>query len=81
MRIDKNIQISEYGLGRGRPAKYPFAEMEIGDSVLVEGGRDGGTFGSSAYVAAQQYGRRVGRKFAGRKEPGETGKVRIWRVA
>lgn len=73
--IDKGIPVPKNN--RGRPAKYPFASMDIGDSFVSDG--DGSnTSGCKAYNAARQYGRAHGMKFSGRKE-GE-GKVRIWRV-
>lgn len=35
IKIDKDIKMDEET--RGRPAIYPFKEMEIGDSIFIEG--------------------------------------------
>lgn len=59
--------------GKGRPAKYPFSEMEIGQSVFFDGARTGG----KEYLAAQAAGRHKGWKFSGRSEGSG---LRIWRV-
>lgn len=64
---------------KGGVRKYPFAEMEIGDSILVEG-ESACSNDCKACVAAMQHGRRYGKKFSGRKEPGKPGYVRIWRI-
>lgn len=62
---------------RGRPPKYPFGQMVVGESFLAYGG-GASPWQCPAYAAAQQYGIRTGRKFSGRKE-GE-GKVLITRI-
>jgi len=63
-KIEKNVPTPT---SRNR---YPFAEMEIGDSILGK---------ISMYNAARQHGRRYGRKFASRKQT--NGDIRIWRVS
>lgn len=72
MEIEKNVRIPLSG--RGRPKKYDFSDMDVGDSVLIRGEDTSGR----AYLAANQYGRRTGKKFTGRSMDGG---VRIWRVA
>lgn len=71
--IEKNVPIPE---NRGRQAgssKYPFAEMEIGDSFFTQ------TKHNSVYVRARQYAKtHTGYAFAVRKE-GEG--CRVWRIA
>jgi|GEM_PF-3144589 hypothetical protein len=55
-----------------RNKKYPWAEMEVGDSFV---------HGASKYTAATsaaKEGGRLGRKFACKLQP--DGKVRIWRL-
>lgn len=69
MRIDKNIKKEP---ARGGTLKYPWAEMEIGDSVLITENIH------SARCAAVNYGRYHGKKFSSRKTEGG---VRIWRDA
>ena len=70
--IEKGIPMSSTH-GRGRPSKYPFREMEPGDSFFVAGQapRDG------ASSAARVFAHRKGQKFS--TETVEGG-VRIWRV-
>lgn len=72
MEIDKGIPIPS-GAGRQGGRKYPFADMEIGDSVFFEGSASYG----KEHNAARVYGRRTGKKFTARTTRGG---VRIWRV-
>lgn len=60
----------------GAPVKYPeFRKMEIGDSVFYPGVTS--TLKNKQYIAANQYGRQSGKRFAGRIQDGG---LRIWRV-
>lgn len=62
---------------RGRPPKYPFGQMVVGESFMAYG--DGASpWQCLAYAAAQQYGIRTGRRFSGRKEG--DGRVLITRI-
>lgn len=64
--------------GRGRPRKYPFPDMEVGDSFFCEGSHSR-TVQFKAYKAAQEYAHRnPPMKFSGRLVEGG---IRIWRVA
>lgn len=67
MKIEKGVPMPK----NKRATKYPFAEMEVGDSFYVE--PDNG----SIHAAASWYGKRNNKKFATRKE-GEG--RRIWRI-
>ena len=58
--------------GRGRTEKYPWAQMEVGDSFFVAWGNP------ASFTAYWQAGIRHGMKFAKRSVDGG---VRIWRVA
>jgi hypothetical protein len=69
--IEKNVPMPN---PRSGSAKYEFAKMEVGDSVLDKTARS--TDSSKMYVAAKVYGYRTGRKYIGRKEADG---VRIWR--
>lgn len=60
--------------GRGRPPKYPFHAMEVGQSVFVEGQTTQGL----APMAARLHGKAHGKTFTSRSQDGG---VRIWRVA
>lgn len=73
MIIETNVPMPKAN-GKGRPAKYPFGEMDIGDSVFIEGQAVGG----SAYLSAMQHARLHSKKFTGRTVEGG---LRIWRVA
>jgi len=73
LNIDKGFRIPE-GSAAGAPTKYPFKQMEVGDSVFVDGQKTGG----KAYLAAMATGRSQGLKFSGRNV--ENG-IRIWRIA
>lgn len=73
IKIEKNVPIPKPN-GSGRPAKYPWKSMEVGDSFFVNGGTKTTTLSNSAaYQRAL-----TGRKFAVRTE-GEG--VRVWRIA
>ena len=70
MKIDKHIPIP-----RGdRAAKYPFADMEVGESVAYPDEALNGR----AYRAAKSCGDRHSKKFIARRE-GDG--IRIWRQA
>ena len=71
MKIEKNIRPPE--LARGKPPKYPFSKMEVGDSVFVEGA----VMCGKEYQAASKVGAYKGWKFSGRTVDGG---LRIWRV-
>ena len=72
MEIEKTIPIPRAHATRG---KYPFHQMEIGDSFVVPVDRR-----IAASVACDWYKRKHGMKFVTRKT--EDGKfVRVWRIA
>lgn len=76
MKIEKGVDVPKSS-GRGRPSKYPFSEMEVGDSLMFDGEYRNVMY-CQAYLAAMNYGcRNYDKKFAGRKVEGG---VRIWRV-
>jgi len=70
MTIDKSIPVPS----STRARKYPFIEMEVGDSVLFENE----TLGGKAYKAANAVGYRYEREYVARNE---NGGIRIWRKA
>ncbi len=69
-QIDKDIPVPERR--RGRPAKYPFAIMEPGDSIAARPV-------VAVQRAASAHAKRHGRKFVCRAQG--DGTVRVWRVA
>lgn len=74
--IDKNIPIPKVNRGghlKPREAKYPWAQMEVGNSFFVPEVTVK-QFGSTVYAASK----RSGRKFTIRAVDGG---VRIWRTA
>lgn len=70
IKIDKNVPYTT--ASKGAP-KYPFGEMDIGDSFFVDV-----AVKSNTVTAACQYGLRNGKKFSIRKHDGA---YRCWRIA
>lgn len=66
-KIEKNIPYPV----RGLKTKYPFAQMEIGDSFVATAHRN------SVAVAAIRYGKKTGARFTVSTHGGV---VRCWRV-
>ena len=75
MNIDKSIPVPENAGRIGGIKKYPFADMQVGDSVFFAGEKIGRR--CNPYLAAQQVAIRHGMKFCGRSIDGG---VRIWRI-
>jgi len=72
--IEKGVPITDQrGVGKstGRPAKYPWAAMEIGDSFKAEVAPD------ALRASASGYGKRNGARFIVRKDGSGS---RAWRV-
>lgn len=72
IKIDKNIPIPPSKLGEGG-GKYPWSEMEVGDSFLWPSEKQQ----KQASALAVATGRRLNKRFATRKTPEG---VRVWRV-
>ena len=72
MKIDRKFPIPT-SKGIGAPRKYPFLDMDVGDSVFFEGKK----IPCKEYTAAQAAGSRTGVKFAARTVDGG---LRIWRI-
>lgn len=72
VKIDKGMPLPP--LARGVKAKYPFAQVKVGDSFLF----DKGVSYQSARTYAYTKGRQLKRKFSTRLIDG---RVRVWRVA
>lgn len=68
-KIEKDIKIEQRPISNGRECKYPFADMEVGDSFLAD---------MKARTASRMYGVYHNKKFASRRE-GD--KIRIFRIA
>ena len=80
--IRKGVPLAEDGRKRGRPDRYPFKAMDVGDSFVVpaNGSKDdtnGKAYGRVA-SAAHASGRKLGRKYTVRST-GE-GVATVWRV-
>lgn len=71
MQIDKNIPIPGRANNKGK-RKYPFAEMQIGDSILIVH-----IPMTSVTPQVTRAERETGFKFTARKV---SGGVRVWRV-
>lgn len=57
----------------GRPTKYPFAQMQPGDSIFMPGAKT-----APMSVIAKHKAQNPGQKFATQKEEGG---MRVWRIA
>ena len=75
MQIIKNAPIPEKNTV-GRPGKYPFDDMEIGDSLLDEGAES--VSKSKLYAAAKRYAKKNDVEFVGRLVDGG---VQVWLTA
>lgn len=73
MRIEKLVPMQS-SRGVGRPAKYPFGKMDVGDSFFLEADKKQI---ACARAAMGAFGFRHGKKFSSRAHPGG---VRIWRT-
>jgi hypothetical protein len=73
-QIEKNVPLP-LRPKQGRPAKYPFATMSVGDSFFVS---IGGVVETSFRNVAAQAGKRLGRKFSVKKNHDG---FRVWRVS
>ena len=76
VQIDKDIPLPTFGVGlgnKGRPEKWPWAQMEVGDSFL-ESNSTQQKMSTNCWNA----GRRLKAKFRTSKVDGG---VRVWRVA
>ena len=72
MKIDRKFPIPTRK-GIGAPRKYPFLDMEVGDSVFFEGKK----IPCKEYTAAKAAELRTGAKFSARTVGGG---LRIWRI-
>ncbi len=67
----------------GAPIKYPFGEMEVGQSFFVAPDNRAAvrknSTSSRVAAAASYYGKRHGKKFTCQKQP--CGGYRVWRVS
>lgn len=70
MKIEKGLPIPD------PPKRYPYKNMEIGDSFFIAGDNAGKNM-YWVYVSASSAGKRLKRKFSARKCDGG---MRVWRV-
>lgn len=76
--IDKDVPLPERSRGaQGRPVKYPFAQMEVGDSFAVVGKGV-----KTIYSTARRYGKGAGTKYTVRRSIDDFGEpvARVWRT-
>jgi len=66
-KIDRNIPPPH------KKSKYPFGDMNVGDSILIPYSKY-----ATASVSARNFGKKNGMRFTTRKSEGE---ARIWRIA
>ena len=72
-QIEKGVPIPAMKRATNGESKYPFAQMDVGDSFFVHG-KSIHTLNSQAH----KYGTRLSRKFTARAIDGGT---RVWRIA
>lgn len=89
--VDKNFPVPENAGNKGRPAVYPWKEMEVGDSFFVpldmmnkvKKNKSINQLRGQLANTAYRYGQRHQSRFATRKEGTDRNKkqgVRIWRI-
>lgn len=66
--IEKNVPVPTHP----KANRFPYSELEVGDSFVVEGVK-----ASSVYGSNYRMSKKLGRVFVGRKE-GEA--IRVWRT-
>ena len=71
--IESGLPVPEKKKPRGRPRKYPFPQMKVGDSIYLEGAVRRGT----EHRAAKKYAQDNDIVIATRVVPGG---IRIWRI-
>lgn len=74
-KIDNNVPIPGHKAGTKEGYKYPFNDMRVGDSFLVQPDPVSGR--NKIAAACSQHSKRHGGKFITRKTPEG---IRIWRV-
>ena len=75
MKIDKNIKLREVNR-RGKPAKYPWAQLKVGDSFFVE--EKNKMYGMHASVSS--YNKRSGKKAIKIATRIDGEGLRVWRI-
>jgi hypothetical protein len=81
--IESNVPVPGKGgtAGRGRPRKYPFPDLRVGQSFVVPVGReDPDSVAARVRVSASMYGKRHRVSLTTRWVPGAAA-IRVWRVA
>lgn len=89
VKIESGVPLPRRSNSGGRPCKYPFHDLKVGDSFAIPLGGDvllTGNHGkkdrflSTLRAAASQYSKRNGGKFTVRTMRDE-GVIRCWRIA
>ena len=73
IKIDKNVPVP-VSTGKGRQGKYPWSQMKVGDSILLDCKTIGGA-SSCIYTYISRH--KLSWKYAVRKE---RNKFRVWRI-
>lgn len=68
-KIDKHVPIPTELVRQEGGSKYPFKDMDVGESVYYLGCDTSKFDSGSVYRAAQSTGRRLGMKFIGESDP------------
>ena len=76
IKIEKGIPLPEET--RGRNSKYPWGEMEIGDSFFIKDAEKYSVRYRTVQQCASRYGKLRDKKF---KSTSEGSGIRVWRTA
>lgn len=78
--IEKNVPIPDVATKQHQNKKYPFDNMDVGDSFLVQSSKDAHYKTRHAIAAyASVYGKKNGKKFTSLGNESDF-TVRVWRV-
>lgn len=79
--IEKNIPVTAPTGARGPRSKYPWPQLEVGDSFAMPTNGNAKSDRRRLLAAALSYAKKTGTRFvAGYESQGETNFVRVWRV-
>ena len=73
LEIEKGVPIPETLPRPGKPGKYPFRSMEVGDSFVAPIEKK-----NSIYSSMSRIGKNLGRKYSSERNEYT---IRVWRVA
>lgn len=80
-KVEKNVKIPEKGLHRTRKLKYPFADLEKGDSFMVPNAKSSTISGAMNYAKKRFEDRHfISRTVVEEIDGKEVKGIRVWRT-